>query len=70
MNTIGKLVMMANQIAANRMHEPDPAAATAHHIRLYWDPRMKRIIQENGSEGLTPAAAAAIGQLAEAHDGV
>jgi formate dehydrogenase subunit delta len=68
MSSVEKLVMMANQIAANRMHEPDPAAATAHHIRLYWDPRMKRLIREHGSEGLTPTAAAAIGQLAETHD--
>ena len=68
MNTVEKLVMMANQIAANRMHEPDPAAATAQHIRLYWDPRMKRLIREHGGAGLTTVAAAAIDQLAEAHD--
>jgi formate dehydrogenase subunit delta len=68
MSSVEKLVMMANQIAANRMHEPDPAAATAHHIRLYWDPRMKRLIREHGSEGLTPTAAAAIGLLTETHD--
>jgi formate dehydrogenase subunit delta len=68
MNSIEKLVMMANQIAANRMHEPDPAAATAQHIRLYWDPRMKRLIREHGSAGLSPTAAAATSQLAVTHD--
>ena len=51
MNTVDKLVLMANQIAANQMHEPDPARATAEHIRLYWDPRMKQMIFANGSEG-------------------
>jgi len=40
MNTVDKLVLMANQIATNQMHEPNPAKATAEHIRLYWDPRM------------------------------
>jgi formate dehydrogenase subunit delta len=66
MNTVEKLVMMANQIAANLMHEPDPAAATVRHIRLYWDPRMKMLIR--GGEGLTPVAAAAINLLAETQD--
>jgi formate dehydrogenase subunit delta len=68
MNTVEKLVMMANQIAANRMYEPDPALATAQHIRLYWDPRMKRLIHEHSGEGLSPVAAAAIHMLAETHD--
>ncbi len=67
MNSIEKLVMMANQIAANRMHEPDPAAATAQHIRLYWDPRMKRLIREHRGEGLSATAAAAIALLEDTH---
>ncbi|MFM2257888.1 MAG: hypothetical protein RIQ28_1735 [Pseudomonadota bacterium] len=68
MNTVDKLVLMANQIATNQMHEPDPARATAEHIRLYWDPRMKQMIFAHGSKGLTETAAAAIALLAETHD--
>jgi formate dehydrogenase subunit delta len=68
MTTVERLVMMANQIAANQMHEPDPVAAMADHIRLFWDPRMKKLIREHGSEGLTPTAAAALALVAETHD--
>ena len=57
------LVKMANQIAANLMHEPDPAAVTAEHIRLYWDPRMKAMIRGDGVTGLSDTARAAINQL-------
>ena len=63
MNTVERLVLMANQIAENLAHEPDPAAATAEHIRLFWDPRMKRIIAAHDGAGLTPNAAAAIAGL-------
>lgn len=68
MTTIDRLVAMANQIVANRMHEPDPAAATAEHIRLFWDPRMKQLIQDHDGAGLSPIAAEAIKQLAAPHD--
>jgi formate dehydrogenase subunit delta len=64
MTSIKKLVMMANQIAANLAHEPDPAAATAEHIRLYWDPRMKRLLAEHGADGLSPAAVGAMALIA------
>lgn len=67
MNTVEKLVMMANQIAANLMYEPDPAAAAARHIGLYWDPRMKMLIQEYDGDGLSLVAAAAIDLLAKSH---
>jgi formate dehydrogenase subunit delta len=60
MKSIDMLVRMANQIAANLQHEPNPAAATATHIRLYWDPRMKAQIKAHGEEGLDPTALAAI----------
>jgi formate dehydrogenase subunit delta len=60
MTSIEKLIMMANQIAANLAHEPDPAAATARHIQLYWDPRMKQLIEAHGEAGLSATAAAAI----------
>jgi formate dehydrogenase subunit delta len=68
MNTTERLVYMANQIATNLATDDDPVAAIADHIQLFWDPRMKRMIFENGSAGLSPAAAAAIGRLAETHD--
>lgn len=66
MNSLDKLVMMANQIAANLAYEPDPAAATAEHIRLYWDPRMKAMICDAQVKGLSTGAAAAIASLVEA----
>ncbi len=63
MTTTDKLVMMANQIAANLAHAPDPAAAIAEHIRLYWDPRMKAMIRQADVQGLSVAAKAAIASL-------
>jgi formate dehydrogenase subunit delta len=63
MNTSDKLVSMANQIAANLEHEPDPVKALAEHIRLYWDPRMKRMIAKADIAGMSPVAAAAIAAL-------
>jgi formate dehydrogenase subunit delta len=65
MTTLEKLIMMANQIAANLMHEPDPVAATANHIRLYWDPRMKQMILAQGQSGLNATASAAVCALKE-----
>ena len=44
-------------------HEPDPAAATAEHIRLFWDPWMKDGLFSNGSDGLSAVAAAAMSKL-------
>jgi formate dehydrogenase subunit delta len=63
MTTIDRLVHMANQIAANLTHDPDPVATMANHIALFWDPRMKAMITAHDGSGLTPAAAAAIAQL-------
>lgn len=62
-SSLDNLIRMANQIAANLAHEPDPAAATAEHILLFWDPRMKRMIFEHDGTGLSPAAAQAIAAL-------
>lgn len=59
-----QLVLMANQIATNLQHEPDPVAATAEHIRLFWDPWMKQRIRAHGSDGLNATAAAALTTLA------
>jgi formate dehydrogenase subunit delta len=52
-----RLIYMANQIARNLATDADPAAATAEHIRLFWDPRMKAAIAAHvaaGGEGLDP----------------
>lgn len=68
MNTTQKLVMMANQIAANLALEPDPPAAVADHILHYWDPRMRSMIRQPGVCGLSPAAAKAIELVANRSD--
>jgi formate dehydrogenase subunit delta len=65
MNTVERLVYMANQIAANLATDDDPVSAIANHIQLFWDPRMKKLIFENGVAGLSPTAAAAINRLTE-----
>jgi formate dehydrogenase subunit delta len=62
-NTIDRLVMMANQIAANLATADDPAAATAEHILLYWDPRMRANIAKVNSSGLSTIAAEAVDLL-------
>lgn len=54
------LLRMANQIAANLSHEPDPARATADHIRMFWDPRMKDMIRAYRGDGLSAAAQRAV----------
>jgi formate dehydrogenase subunit delta len=59
-STPERLVYMANQIAANLATDNDPIAATAEHIRLFWDPRMKQMIASANVRGLSPAASAAI----------
>jgi formate dehydrogenase subunit delta len=67
MNTVERLIYMANQIATNLQTDDDPAGAMATHIELFWDPRMKRLIFDHGTTGLSPTAAAAIEQLSKAH---
>lgn len=63
MNSLEKLVLMVNQIATNLATEPDPASATAEHIRLFWDPRMKDMIREYDGDGLSIVAVDAISQI-------
>lgn len=63
MKTIDRLVMMANQIAANLATDDNPVAATAEHIRLFWDPRMKKLISVYNGAELSATAAAAIAGL-------
>ncbi|MGD9663691.1 MAG: formate dehydrogenase subunit delta [Novosphingobium sp.] len=64
-DTAAKLVRMANQIAANfaAQGEAEAIRATADHIRLFWDPRMKAGILAGGRSELSPVACAAIDQL-------
>jgi formate dehydrogenase subunit delta len=50
---------MINQIADNVQNEVDPASATAEHIRLFWDPRMKALLLEDETDGLNETAARA-----------
>jgi formate dehydrogenase subunit delta len=64
-NTVERLVYMANQIAVNLATDDDPVTAIAHHIDLFWDPRMKKLIREYKGNGLSPDAAAAINRLTE-----
>jgi formate dehydrogenase subunit delta len=61
-----RLRTMANQIARAFAAQGDDAAiaATADHIRLYWDPRMKAAILADDRSALIPIAAAAVDLLA------
>ena len=69
MNTVERLILMANQIATNLATDDAPVAAVADHIQQFWDPRMKRLIFAHGTDGLSPVAAAAICRLADAQNG-
>jgi formate dehydrogenase subunit delta len=60
MNSVERLVHMANQIAANLATDEDPTGATARHIQQFWDPRMKMMFANLETEGLSTTAAAAL----------
>lgn len=69
MNSLEKLIYMANQIARNFavMGEAEAISAVATHIHDFWDPRMKAMIfahLDSGGEGLDPVAREALTQLA------
>ena len=70
MNTLDRLVYMANQIAhnMNAMADADDVIAmVADHIHQFWDPRMMGMIMAHvasGGEGLEPVALAALQSLA------
>jgi len=57
-----KLRYMADQIARNfaALGEEEAIAATAEHIRQFWDPRMKSAILADDRSGLSPIVAAAL----------
>lgn len=60
-----RLIYMANQIALNfaAQGEDTAIAATAQHIRDFWDPRMKAAILVADHTGLEPIARTALTQL-------
>jgi len=68
---IGRLVAMANDIAAFFDSEPDKAVAAEgvrFHLARFWDPRMRREIITHvnaGGAGLEPTARRAVELLAE-----
>lgn len=70
MNSLEKLVYMANQIAINFgvLGEAEAISAVVGHIHDFWDPRMKSLIfahLDAGGEGLNPVARAALSRLAK-----
>lgn len=62
---IAKLRMMANQIARNFAAQGEEAAiaATAQHLRDFWDPRMKAAILADDRAALEPIAREAVERL-------
>jgi formate dehydrogenase subunit delta len=62
----GRLVAMANDIAAFFDAEPDKAVAAESvrfHMTRFWDPRMRREIAahlQDGGAGLSPTAKSAV----------
>ena len=64
---IGRLVGMANDIAAFFDAEPDKAVAAEgvrFHLTRFWDPRMRREIAahvQEGGAGMCPTAKSAVG---------
>lgn len=63
-----KLVMMANQIGiffVSQKHG-DAVAATADHLRKFWEPRMRKAIVAHldaGGTGLSPVVRDAVAAL-------
>ena len=62
---ITRLHHMADQIARNfaAQGEDEAVAATAQHIRDFWDPRMKAAIKGSDRGALSAIAAAAVERL-------
>ena len=60
------LVYMADQIARNFavQGEEEAIAATAQHIRDFWDPRMKAAILAADRNAFSPIVGAAVDRLA------
>ena len=62
-----RLIYMANQIARNLAAQGEAAAiaATAQHIRDFWDPRMKAAIMAADQTALDPIARTAVCRLGQ-----
>lgn len=60
-----RLRYMAEQIAREfkAQGEEEAIAATAEHIRLFWDPRMKAALKADDRSTLSPIVAAALQQV-------
>lgn len=68
---VDHLVSMANDIAANFSFHDDAIGRTADHIRRFWAPRMRRQLleySEQGKQGLSKVALAALDELNKAHE--
>ncbi len=50
-----KLAYMANQIGRAFAHQPheQAVASTEEHLRQFWDPRMRRAIKQQLTDGST-----------------
>lgn len=61
-----RLIYMANQIARNLAAQGEEVAiaATAQHLRDFWDPRMKAAILMADLSALHPIARSAVEQIA------
>jgi formate dehydrogenase subunit delta len=66
-STIDTLRRMADDIARNfeAMGHDNAALATADHIKMFWDPRMREKIFTDDHSKLTPTARQAIEHLLE-----
>jgi formate dehydrogenase subunit delta len=64
-STIETLRRMACDIARNfdAMDQSNAVLATADHIRMFWDPRMRELIYADDHSVLTPTAREAIEHL-------
>ena len=64
-DTQAKLLRMANDIARNfaALGDGDAVSATAEHITMFWDPRMKAAIFGSDLADLSPIARAAVESL-------
>lgn len=70
MNSTPPHVRLANDVAVQFAHRPadEAAGAVARHLRMFWDPRMRRALLahvEGGGVGLEPVVISAVGLLRE-----
>jgi formate dehydrogenase subunit delta len=51
MSELDQLIKMANQIAANFRFHDDPVTPLADHLRRFWAPSMRRMLQQHIEQG-------------------